>query len=533
MVLAKTRPGKFIHFVSVPYVALKTATMKRVQQAGLGAADSSALGAIDFYTQVVTIDVIVGVFDGFAQDECVSMFSKWDVMYGGCRKLGYFVIDEFHVLEVEKHFRPALRKFKSLSWSSFLKVIALSATMPKQLCMDICRERGFSDVLIETSRYVNAVTKMPNVSIAVDIVHVKKCALLDKVYDLVMQFLENVPEKKAVFFFSNKTLLRESLHRLKDNASVVGVDADMEDEAKLAVFRDFENRHSTARVVLGTKLISNGLDCSSVKFVCLVDCTVSMIDYLQMTGRIRSSGYVRILTVGNNNRYFKVSSGYLETVDWDQCISKQIAKFYGLCYSGCILCCNALARSTLKELIDLRRHIDTPVCDEKKRKPNGMQNDTDGVNDLKKKCLETHDGFKRMKNLMLDPKTGLSKKSICEFLERDHPLNVHFLGVPIEVLLDQDVCVKHGTCFTCFSKNDPCLCKKSYGKGLAVIIRELLVLSKIVLPPVYSKFRNWAYAGESVKIFNEFATYLKGWGRTFDKGISLITQNEMKFLGDS
>ncbi|CAI2017060.1 hypothetical protein SEUBUCD650_0H00110 [Saccharomyces eubayanus] len=109
MVLAKTRPGKFIHFVSVPYVALKTATMKRVQQAGLVAADSSALGAIDFYTQVVTIDVIVGVFDGFAQDECVS---KWDVMYGGCRKLGYFVIDEFHVLEVEKTFQAGSEKIK-------------------------------------------------------------------------------------------------------------------------------------------------------------------------------------------------------------------------------------------------------------------------------------------------------------------------------------------------------------------------------------------------------------------------------------
>ncbi|QID84465.1 hypothetical protein GRS66_006968 [Saccharomyces pastorianus] len=129
-------------------------------------------------------------------------------MYGGCRKLGYFVIDEFHVLEVEKHFRPALRKFKSLSWSSFLKVIALSATMPKQLCMDICRER-FSDVLIETSRYVNAVTKMPNVSIAVDIVHVKKCALLDKVYDLVMQFLENVPERRLLF--SNKPFLESCI----------------------------------------------------------------------------------------------------------------------------------------------------------------------------------------------------------------------------------------------------------------------------------------------------------------------------------
>ncbi|QID84848.1 hypothetical protein GRS66_007382 [Saccharomyces pastorianus] len=138
MVLAKTRPGKFIHFVSVPYVALKTATMKRVQQAGLVAADSSALGAIDFYTQVVTIDVIVGVFDGFAQDECVSNGTLCMADAGSWATLSLM---SSTYLRWRKHFRPALRKFKSLSWSSFLKVIALSATMPKQLCMDICRER--------------------------------------------------------------------------------------------------------------------------------------------------------------------------------------------------------------------------------------------------------------------------------------------------------------------------------------------------------------------------------------------------------
>ncbi|CAI4863680.1 CQS_1a_G0057250.mRNA.1.CDS.1 [Saccharomyces cerevisiae] len=137
----------------------------------------------------------------------------------------------------------------------------------------------------------------------------------------------------------------------------------MEDGAKLAEFRDIENRHPIARVVLGKKLISNGLNCSSVKFVCLVDCTVSMIDYLQMISRIRSPGYVRVLTAVNKNRYFKVLSGYLKTVDWDQCISKHISKFYGLCYSGCILCYNALAKSTLKELIDLQILIDTSVSE--------------------------------------------------------------------------------------------------------------------------------------------------------------------------
>ena len=60
------------------------------------------------------------------------------------------------------------------------------------------------------------------------------------------------------------------------------IDGDCTDDKKSEFFEDFENEQSNTKVVMGTKLLSNGLDCKSVQFICLVDCYVNCVDYLQM-----------------------------------------------------------------------------------------------------------------------------------------------------------------------------------------------------------------------------------------------------------
>lgn len=132
-------------------------------------------------------------------------------------------------------------------------------------------------------------------------------------------------------------------------------DADVKEEEKTKIFRDFENSTSQKRVILGTKLISNGLDCPSVRFVCLADCLVDPIDYLQMIGRIRKGGYVHIIDVESNKKPPQLTElrFKLDTLDWDICITKQIAKFYSVPYNGHNLCCNnGVDSGIIKEVRD-------------------------------------------------------------------------------------------------------------------------------------------------------------------------------------
>lgn len=122
---------------------------------------------------------------------------------------------------------------------------------------------------------------------------------------MIKRYCSNVFEGKAVYFFFNKVFMHEIYDTwFKDDPIVVMVDADADDDEKLKVFQDFENVTSTTRVIMGTKLISNGLDCPIVNHVCLVNGMCDCIDYLQMVGRIRGEGLVTIVHDGRANRRY-------------------------------------------------------------------------------------------------------------------------------------------------------------------------------------------------------------------------------------
>ena len=134
---------------------------------------------------------------------------------------------------------------------------------------------------------------------------VKPKELIKKTVELIHKFLASTTGSKAVFFFSRKETLRQ-VYKWVNNCSAVGmVDADCTASKKRQIFDEFENINSVIRIVLGTKLLSNGLDCRSVQFICLVDCFINCIDYLQMVSRIREWGVIRILAVEGKKRNSK------------------------------------------------------------------------------------------------------------------------------------------------------------------------------------------------------------------------------------
>lgn len=97
---------------------------------------------------------------------------------------------------------------------------------------------------------------------------------------------------KAIFFFSSIKRMTETYEIFKAVEGVAMVSSVTPESEKQKIFEQFENPASKTKVMFGTKLISSGLDCSSVNLVVLADCRTNAVDYLQMVGRIRKVGVV-------------------------------------------------------------------------------------------------------------------------------------------------------------------------------------------------------------------------------------------------
>ena len=108
---------------------------------------------------------------------------------------------------------------------------------------------------------------------------------------------------------------------------------------------------------MGTKLLSNGLDCKSVQFICLVDCSIDCVDYLQMVGRIRHWGFVKCLAV-QRKRVFPPDTEIgrrFPTINWRHCVSESVARFYDVPFEGHSGCCGFKKRDDRIE--DLKKNL--------------------------------------------------------------------------------------------------------------------------------------------------------------------------------
>lgn len=341
LALHKTNPGKYIHFLAVPYQSLKVASINKLRKLNLQVEDIKILESPEAKNKIKSINVLVGCFDSFTSSKIKDAMACWNNLFEDVKK-GYFIFDEAHCLWLEKKFRNELSFLRGFKWNKFLKIIMLSATLPKLLMEFIAIERDIPEKLVNNGRYINVVKNIPNQHISSEVFWVEKDGLMDNVRAAVRDYLKSNPTGKAVFFFSNKQKMRKVYtDYFKSDSKVSMVDADATDDVKMKVFEDFENLDSDTRVIFGTKLLSNGLNCETVNHVCLANCKTNAIDYLQMVGRIRQSGSVKIIAVKGEKPYDEISEASLHFphLNWNICITKQIAQFYTIVYPGHILCC--------------------------------------------------------------------------------------------------------------------------------------------------------------------------------------------------
>ncbi|CCF59416.1 hypothetical protein KAFR_0G03830 [Kazachstania africana CBS 2517] len=133
LALKRKQPGKYVHFVAVPYESLKMATRTKLENAGLVVGETGMLTDLHAEANLSGVDVLVGCFDSYGDAGVADVMKLWEKVFGTRRSRGIFVFDEAHVLWLEKSFRNIFHSVKGLNWKSFLKVVFVSATLSSKL----------------------------------------------------------------------------------------------------------------------------------------------------------------------------------------------------------------------------------------------------------------------------------------------------------------------------------------------------------------------------------------------------------------
>ena len=480
MVLKKTRPGRYVHFVGVPYESLKLATMAKLERAGLTARDIQVVHHESYKMYLHDTDVLVGCFDAFGANNLSGLLKNWDTVFAGEVQPGYLVFDEVHVLWTEKTFRVSFRQIRDLPWHMFLKMVFLSATVPEDVLHTIVSDRGIPRRLLEqSSRYVNAVAAVPNQHIPVICESVRR-------YDIVKHVVRSYVRRyvsredrggKAIFFFSSIKRMTETYECFKGSEEVAMVSSVTPEGEKQRVFEQFENPASRTKVIFGTKLISNGLDCSSVNLVILADCRANAVDYLQMVGRIRHVGVVRVVV---SSRYGMVSGNdevaqRIADIDWERCITDQVAEFYGIPSPGHLLCCG----------------YDPAVDTEEIRRIRGLLTYSDGDSQLVTVEQDEGDGGEPLLRIIRDGRTGVLCRDFRELFAmdmnitcslRDFFLNMDYAAI-VRVFYDPPP----NCCPSCYAPRDYCRCSTATGRCIGDLVSQLLILCKLEGGAVFAR----------------------------------------------
>lgn len=525
MVLKKSRPGKYVHFIAVPYVSVKIATIQRLQQAGLVVADLTLLTSTDLRSKLKSIDVLVGTFDMFGTHTMFSFLNGWEEVLGSMKQRGYFVIDDAHVLWLEQEFREQLRNLHSLKWKHFLKIVLLSATFPKWLFQEVCKQLNLSDFMVRNAQWMNAVDNVPNPKVIKEVTSVVPKQFGHAIEQRVNSYLLGTQAGKAIFFFNDKARMRRCYERWKNIPEVTAVDGEMSDRVKLNIFRQFESSSSPVRVIMGTKLISNGLNCSAVNYVCLADCDVHVIDFLQMVGRIRGEGYLEVVGIpGRSKRHNEeaVAHNDLRPIEWGKCFTETVGSFYSLSSQGHQLCCSSWdeenSQGEPRRLRNIVHSVWMDVVQE--------ENEDEDVGETGQVVSSAMFDFIIMS--LKNEITGLYIKELRTLLHRFTSANLPKMkdlmyGVPPSLILTRaEMDLPESVCQGCFMSLEYCQCQ-DFGEYMGALILEALVLCR--LSPRRDNLKalvKFAQLGRGHRILNHVLHEKKLWASKYEQAADAL-----------
>ncbi|CCD22243.1 uncharacterized protein NDAI_0A00850 [Naumovozyma dairenensis CBS 421] len=493
-----------ISFVFVPYVALETNMRLRLSTGGLtcGAvkslfANGPAVAEGDF-----RCNVYVGTFNDLASDNFITMMNNWYTLYQNIL-LGMVVIDEFHNLVTEQSYRGStFKSIPDINFSLSWKLICMTGTAGKNLMKEGLRFIGVGDSLTTNITgsgvfYYNYVTSVPLVNVVKTFDYFDDHdAIVQKVKYVVTKFLTYADDTKVIIVCREKSTVE--LLGAVTFCDSIWVHGDLPTEVKVKKTQDFI-QDSSKRILIGTKLVSEGIDIPEVKMVLIVDYLPSVGEYIQTAGRLRQGGLCYTYWTRRS-----VCEDDKQQVDPQKCITDQVSKFYGLDNIGHQLCCGNDVNITqeLKNMADYTLNVEMTTNEENDGGIETIEVEPTMANTIEPANIELtintlHPQVPRGGELQLAPKRRRmnTTKDILQSLFGNCTNVFDFSGLPQEAIkylhfygvgesyFDSPLKSAAQTCYKCLGeKVEGCVCWKDSQISIRKVGLEVLLLYKSVLP---------------------------------------------------
>ncbi|GMM57371.1 Y' element ATP-dependent helicase [Maudiozyma humilis] len=318
---------RVVSFVLVPYVTLMGDMFQRLNKCGLNVQYATNVSRMN--ENDITADVYVACFESARDDHLMELFSNWPYRFRNVH-LGYLVVDEFHNVGYQDYRPEVTQGFRHLDVSNFAKVVMLSGTIgkgrfglhlkamgitaePTEQVKDSDKVRVFNAVMeIPLRNVVKTVQKMDTVAMA-----------MQKTVTVVRRFLELVDKQKVIIVTSTVPAVLALGRLTYDGEEPVWVHGKLSSQEKISRFSEFcENPKK--RVLIGTKLISEGVDVANLGAIVMCDYVPSITGMIQAAGRLRKGGNCFI--------FWTRSTDFMDNFpryDPDKGINGQMAAYYG------------------------------------------------------------------------------------------------------------------------------------------------------------------------------------------------------------
>ncbi len=221
-----------------------------------------------------------------------KLISHLNMNYARLDNLQHLVLDEADKMLDMGFYEDIVRIIKHLPEER--QTLMFSATMPnkiRKLAKEILKDPAQIDIAV--SKPAQGVTQ-----IAYQVYEANKNAL-------VRHILRAHPEFKSVIIFSSKKSVVKDLARElgRDDASIREIHSDLEQVTREDYLREFKNKQ--CRVLIGTDVISRGIDVEGVDLVINYEVPKNLEEYVHRVGRTaRASTQGFAFTLVNEREQF-------------------------------------------------------------------------------------------------------------------------------------------------------------------------------------------------------------------------------------
>ncbi|CAD6614377.1 HN1_G0026070.mRNA.1.CDS.1 [Saccharomyces cerevisiae] len=348
--LASKGDVKYVSFLFVPYTVLLANCMIRLGRCGCLNVAPVRNFIEEGYDGVT--DLYVGIYDDLASTNFTDRIAAWENIVE-CTfrtndvKLGYLIVDEFHNFETEVYRQSQFGGITNLDFDAFEKAIFLSGTAPEAVAdaalqrigltglakksMDINELKRSEDLSRGLSSYPTRMFNLIKEKSEVPLGHVHKIrkkveSQPEEALKLLLALFEIEPESKAIVVASTTNEVEELACSWRKYFRVVWIHGKLGAAEKVSRTKEFVTDGSM-RVLIGTKLVTEGIDIKQLMMVIMLDNRLNIIELIQGVGRLRDGGLCYLLS-RKNSWAARNRKGELSPIK-EGCITEQVREFYG------------------------------------------------------------------------------------------------------------------------------------------------------------------------------------------------------------